>query len=29
VSRMIMQVIFHGCFGLGIGVLLKWRTNVA
>jgi hypothetical protein len=26
VSRMIMQVIFHGCFGLGIGVLLKWRS---
>ena len=20
------QVIFHGCFGLGIGVLLKWRA---
>jgi hypothetical protein len=26
VSRMIMQVIFHGCFGLGIGVLLRWRS---
>jgi len=26
VSRMIMQVIFHGCFGLGLGVLLRWRS---
>lgn len=26
VSRMIMQVIFHGCFGLGIGALLRWRS---
>ena len=26
VSRMIMQIIFHGCFGLGIGVLLRWRS---
>src|ERR1700730_18389408 len=26
VTRMIMQVIFHGCFGLGVGVLLRWRS---
>jgi hypothetical protein len=26
VARMIKQVIFHGCFGLGLGVLLKWRA---
>lgn len=24
ISRMIMQIIFHGCFGLGLGFLLKW-----
>jgi hypothetical protein len=26
VGRMIMQVFFHGCFGLGVGVLLRWRS---
>ena len=29
VSRMIMQIIFHGCFGLGLGVLLKWWPETA
>ena len=24
ISRMIMHIIFHGCFGLGLGFLLKW-----
>ena len=24
ISRMILQIIFHGCFGLGLGFLLKW-----
>ena len=26
VRRMIPQVIAHGCFGLGLAVLLRWRT---
>ena len=29
INRMILQIVFHGCFGLGLGFLLKWwpETN--
>ena len=26
INRMIVHLIIHGCFGLGVGVLLKWRA---